>query len=183
MSLLATALEIPGVLLLQGQVWSDPRGTFRETFKESVLRSLGLLGPWVQDNVSLSSRGVVRGLHFQAPPAAQGKLVTCLQGAIHDVVVDLRQQSLTFGRWLGVDLEGGSGQYLWVPPGLAHGFQALEDHTLVQYKVTAEWAPHTEGGIAFDDPQLAISWPVPHPVVSSRDRQFPRFDQLETPFQ
>lgn len=182
MSWQVTPLEIPDLLWLQGRIWTDDRGTFRETFKESALRELGLTGPWVQDNTSMSARGVVRGLHFQAPPAAQGKLVTCLQGAVYDVVVDLRRHSPTYGRWLGVTLEGERGQYLWVPPGFAHGFQALSNQTILQYKVTAEWSPQTEGGLAFDDPQLAIPWPIANPVVSARDRQFPRLAELETPF-
>ncbi len=165
-------LALPEVLLLQPRVFRDPRGAFLETWNERAYREAGVDAPFVQDNLSLSLRGTLRGLHYQVQQA-QGKLVRVVKGAVHDVVVDLRRSSPRFGRHAAVRLEADALHALWVPPGFAHGFLALEDDTRVQYKVTDYWAPAHERTLAWNDPALAIDWPLPAgtaPLLSDKDR-------------
>jgi dTDP-4-dehydrorhamnose 3,5-epimerase len=154
----------------------DARGFFSETYKKSVLTAAGIGAEFVQDNHSLSvERGVIRGLHFQTPPRAQGKLVRVVAGAVQDVAVDIRRGSVTFGQHVSVVLSAENWHQLWVPAGFAHGFCTLEPNTEVIYKVTDEYAPEHELGLAFDDPALGIDWAVApgDAVLSDKDRKYP----------
>ena len=163
---------IPGLLLLEPRVHRDERGEFWEGWQDARYAAAGITGPFAQDNYSRSRRGVVRGLHFQ-DPHPQGKLAAVLEGAAWDVAVDLRDGSPTRGRWYGVELSAANGRQLWIPPGFAHGFQALADGALFAYKCTERYAPAADGGIRWDDPQLAIPWPLPGAVVSAKDAALP----------
>lgn len=163
---------LPAVWRLEPRVHADARGRFVEIWQAERYAALGVPGPFVQDNVSVSQRGTLRGLHFQHPEG-QGKLVTVLQGAVFDVVVDLRRGAPTFGRWAGETLRGELGTQLWVPPGFAHGFLALEDHTVLAYKCTRPYAPAQERALRWDDPTLGIRWPARPLLMSPRDADAP----------
>lgn len=170
-----------GVKLIDGRRFADSRGWFMELHRSLPTDAGSDLPDFCQDNVSLTSQpAVVRGLHFQRPPYAQAKLVTVLAGAILDVIVDLRQGSPSFGRPTAVHLAASSGQHLLVPVGFAHGFCALQPETLVHYKVSAPYAPKSEGGIAWDDPDLGIDWPftAAEILVSDKDALLPRLRDL-----
>ncbi|MFP4011820.1 MAG: dTDP-4-dehydrorhamnose 3,5-epimerase [Spirochaetaceae bacterium] len=171
-------LDIPGLILVEPHVFEDERGAFLETYKESDFRAAGITERFVQDNVSVSSRGVVRGLHMQVAPSAQGKLVSVSAGAVFDVAVDVRPGSATYGRWLAVKLAAGEHRVLYIPPGFAHGFQALEDGTRLSYKCTAEYDRDAECGIRFDDAELAVTWPLTEVLVSEKDRGLPGFAEF-----
>ncbi|MBO3762217.1 dTDP-4-dehydrorhamnose 3,5-epimerase [Ciceribacter sp. L1K22] len=178
-------LEIPEVVLLTPKKFGDARGYFMETFRKSLFEEM--VGPFefVQDNQSLSADpGTIRGLHFQLEPRAQGKLVSCIAGAILDVAVDIRVGSPTYGRHVGAELSAENGCMLWVPPGFAHGFCTLQPDTKVSYKVTDYYSPEHDRGLAFDDPDLAIAWPVApdKAVLSAKDNQQPKLRDLETAF-
>lgn len=161
--------SIPGVLVVEPRVFGDGRGFFLERYHAGRYAEAGIDARFVQDNHSRSRRGTLRGLHFQrARP--QGKLVEAARGRIWDVVVDLRSGSPTFGRWEGHDLDDEACRQLWVPPGLAHGFCVLSDEADVLYKCTDVYRPDDEGGVAWDDPDLGIGWPVERPVLSDKDR-------------
>jgi dTDP-4-dehydrorhamnose 3,5-epimerase len=164
-------LDIPGLILVEPRVFEDERGVFLETYKESDFSS----ARFVQDNVSVSSRGVVRGLHMQVAPSAQGKLVSVAAGSVFDVAVDVRPDSATYGQWEAVELTAGDHRALYIPPGFAHGFQALEDDTRLSYKCTAEYDRAAERGIRWDDGELAITWPLSEVLVSEKDRELPGF--------
>ena len=165
---------IPGVQLVTARAFADERGRFSESYQASAFAAAGITEPFLQDNLSWSTkRGTLRGLHYQTPPFAQGKLVRCLQGRIFDVVVDLRRGSPTDRRTASFELDAEAGTMLWVPAGLAHGFQTLVDDCLVTYKTTAEYRPDHEGGIRWDDPALGIAWPVEPAIVTPRDAAFP----------
>jgi len=157
--------ELAGVVIVEPQVFADDRGWFMETYNapqfDAALKSLGRGGapPFVQDNQSCSRAGVLRGLHYQLPPHAQGKLVRVTHGRVWDVAVDVRRGSPQFGRWTGVELSAANRRQLWIPAGFAHGFLALEDDTQVLYKTTAVYARDCERSIRWDDPTLAIAWP------------------------
>jgi dTDP-4-dehydrorhamnose 3,5-epimerase len=159
---------------------ADERGHFMRWYDEAAFAAAGLPTRWVQGNESLSRRGVVRGLHFQRPPHAETKLVRAAAGAVYDVFVDLRAGSSTYGEWDAVELSSERHNAVLVPRGFAHGFCVLSESALVTYLVDAPYAPHAEGGLAWDDPQLAIAWPVEgEPVVSAKDRRWPRLAELE----
>jgi dTDP-4-dehydrorhamnose 3,5-epimerase len=175
-------LSIPDVILVEAQAFADERGYFLETFQEEVFAEAGIGLRFVQDNHSHSRRGVLRGLHYQLPPHEQGKLVQVVRGEVLDVAVDLRQGSPTYGRWVAELLSSENHRQLWVPPGFAHGFCVLSEEADVVYKVTAPYAPAAERGILWSDPELAIAWPVPDPIVSPRDRGLPLFSQAEKNF-
>ena len=180
-----TDLRIPDVKLIEPAIFRDMRGFFSETYKAKVLAQAGVSPNLVQDNHSLSvEKGVVRGLHFQAPPHAQGKLVRVTRGAIMDVAVDIRAGSPSFGQHVAVTLSADNWQQLWVPAGFAHGFCTLEPNTEVIYKVTDYYAPECEGGILWSDPALAIAWPVElgHAVLSDKDGRLPRLADLNLCF-
>lgn len=166
-------LSIPDVILITPRVFLDPRGYFLETYKYSEFAAHGIRDIFVQDNHSHSAKDVLRGLHFQHPPKAQGKLVRAVRGAVFDVAADIRPSSPTFGQWVGEVLSDENRRMLYIPPGFAHGFAVLSDIADVSYKVTAEYAPEYDSGIAWNDPTLAIQWPVATPLISSKDAALP----------
>jgi dTDP-4-dehydrorhamnose 3,5-epimerase len=172
MKLSFTPQAIPEVLVVEHERIGDARGFFAETWREDQFAAHGLQ-PFVQDNLSRSAKGVLRGLHFQKEPAAIGKLVRCSRGRIFDVAVDLRRGSPTFAAYVTVELDETSGRMLWVPYGFAHGFCVLSDTADVQYKVTGYFSAAHDSGIRWDDPQVHVPWPVREPVLSARDQQAP----------
>lgn len=170
MKVRSTALS--SVLVLESRVFSDDRGFLTESFnRRTFADTTGFSGEFVQDNHSRSARGVLRGLHYQLPPYAQGKLVQCLYGEIFDVAVDIRRSSATFGQWAGVRLRGSEGKYLWIPQGFAHGFLTLSDSADVHYKITHYYAPESERSVRWDDPAIGIKWPDigTDPILSAKD--------------
>lgn len=176
-------LEIPDVLLVRMERHHDTRGFFQETFRETTFIDAGIQGRFVQDNFVHSTRGVLRGLHYQLPPQAQGKLVGVASGEIFDVAVDLRSGGSTFGKAVARKLNAASGELVWVPPGFAHGYLVLSDRADIVYKVTAEYSPELERGIRWDDPALGIDWPVIDPIISEKDQDHPALEVAENPFQ
>ncbi|MDB5474703.1 MAG: rfbC [Phenylobacterium sp.] len=175
-----TPLAIPEVLLITPKRHGDARGWFAETWSEKLMREAGLSHPFVQDNQAFNARkGTVRGLHFQTAPHAQGKLVRVIRGAIWDVAVDVRTGSASFGRWAAAELTAAGGEQLFVPRGFAHGYVTLSDDTELFYKVDGQYAPQLEGGVAWNDPDLALPWPLTgEPVLSDKDRGLPRLKDL-----
>ena len=176
-------LEIPEVILIKTKVFEDGRGYFKELFKASSFQEAGIKETFVQDNFSYSKKGVLRGLHFQLEPQAQGKLVTCLGGKIFDVAVDLRPESPTFRKWVAVELSQENHFLLYIPPGFAHGFQVLSEEALVCYKCTAEYAPELDAGIVWNDPDLSIPWPLKDPILSPKDARLPKLSEIVLSFQ
>ncbi|UFN50700.1 dTDP-4-dehydrorhamnose 3,5-epimerase [Roseomonas sp. OT10] len=177
----ARELELPGVLLVTTRRFSDARGFFTETYNRRDFVAVGIDHDFVQDNQSLSRpAGTVRGLHFQTPPHAQAKLIRVLRGAILDVVVDLRASSPTFGQHCAVELRGTDDQQFFIPEGFAHGFCTLEPDTEITYKVTDLYAPDCDRGLAWDDPELGIAWPVAPEaaLLSDKDRRQPKLRDL-----
>lgn len=175
-------LEIPDLILIEGQRFDDDRGFFAETYKMSQFVSYGISSPFVQDNWSHSIRGVLRGLHYQKHPKAQGKLVMVLRGQIFDVAVDIRKGSPTYGQWTGVTLTAEELRMLYVPPGFAHGFCVLSDEADVLYKVTAEYSPELDRGIIWNDPEIGIRWPIADPLLSVKDAQLPPLRDADNNF-
>lgn len=169
---------LPGVLLIEPQVFGDSRGFFLETFSAERYEAAGVRGPFVQDNMSLSAKGIVRGMHLQHPNA-QGKLVWVVQGAVLDVALDVRVGSPTFGRWVAEELSADNKRQLWVPPGFAHGFCVTSESAVFVYKCTQYYAPKEEVGVLWNDPDLGIPWPVVEPVVSPKDRALPRLADVD----
>ena len=169
MKQIPTSLE--GVVLLEPTVYGDTRGYFFELYNQATFHALGLDYTWVQDNESRSSYGVIRGLHYQQAPYAQAKLVRAVVGRIFDVAVDIRPESPTFGRWIGYELNDSNHRMLLIPRGFAHGFSVLSPVAVVHYKCDALYTPASEGGVMYDDPQLAIDWQIPkgEQIVSKRD--------------
>jgi len=169
----ATRLAIPDVVMLEPQVFSDPRGAFFESFNARSFADLvGYLPEFVQDNHSISARGVLRGLHFQLPPLAQGKLVRVVRGEAFDVAVDIRPGSPSFGRWVAEMLSADNRKQLWIPEGFAHGFMALRDDTEFLYKTTRFYDPASERCITWNDPTVAVQWPKGlTPQLSPKDEQ------------
>ena len=178
-----TALEIAGLFVFEPKVFADERGAFFESFNATRFReATGLDVDFVQDNHSISKQGVVRGLHYQLAPHAQGKLVRVVTGRVWDVVVDIRPGSPSFGKWAGVELSAENRKQFWIPAGFAHGFVALEDDTQFLYKTTALWHGASERAIRWDDPALAIDWPMPGTaIVSGKDAVAPLFADAELP--
>lgn len=168
---------IDGVLVIHPDVFGDERGFFLESYNADRYAEVGIDTRFVQDNLSKSRRGVLRGLHFQTGEYAQGKLVQVITGMVWDVAVDIREGSKTYGQWFGVELSGENHTQFWIPPGLAHGFVTLEDDTIFSYKCTALYAPEHEGGILWNDPTLNITWPIPAEeiLVSEKDKKHPIF--------
>ena len=179
------ATDIPGVLLLKPRFFHDARGFFVETYNMRAAREAGLQAEFVQDNQALSlKRGTVRALHFQVPPHVQGKLVRVLRGSVYDVAVDLRVGSPTYGRWVAETLTARGGEQLFVPRGFAHGYCTLEPDTEVTYKVDDYYSLDCEKGVIWDDPTLAVAWPVSSAdaVLSDKDRKLPRLADFASPF-
>ena len=171
-----TPTRLPEVLLIEPRVFGDARGFFTETWNEARFNeATGNSLRFVQDNHSRSSRGVLRGLHFQLPPHAQGKLVRCASGTVFDVVVDMRRSSPRFGQWAGVELSAEKHHQLWIPPGFAHGFVVLSESADFLYKTTDYYAPEAEGSVRWDDPTIAIEWPLDGitPVLADKDTRAP----------
>lgn len=168
-----TPLSLPEVLLIDVEEHADERGGLFESWEKHRYSRQVTATDFVQDNVTTSKPGVVRGLHFQHPDG-QGKLITVLDGSAFDVVLDVRRGSPTFGKWASVTLTAGPRQQLWVPPGFAHGFQALGEGVTLMYKATARWRPDTERAVLYSDPVLDIPWPLPVSAVSERDRKAAR---------
>lgn len=162
--------ELQGVVLIEPQVFFDDRGCFMETYKRSDFYKNGIRANFVQDNQSISQKHVLRGLHYQTHPHAQGKLVSVARGRIFDVAVDIRRTSKTFKQWIGVELSCENHRMLYIPTGFAHGFVTLSDEVHVCYKCTEEYAPSHDAGIRWDDPEIAINWPVTNPLVSRKDQ-------------
>ncbi|APG26642.1 dTDP-4-dehydrorhamnose 3,5-epimerase [Syntrophotalea acetylenivorans] len=173
--------DIPEILILEPKVFGDERGFFYESFNQRAWEeATGLKRNFVQDNHSRSVKGVLRGLHYQLPPSAQGKLVRCVVGEVFDVAVDVRKSSPTFGKWVGVNLSAENKRQLWIPEGFAHGFLVLSDVAEFLYKATDYYAPEHERGIVWDDPELAIDWPLTEKTtVSAKDRDAPLFKDAE----
>lgn len=179
-------LELSDVILIRPRIFPDDRGHFQQTWNARDYREIGVTSEFVQDNESLSrAKGTIRGLHFQAPPEAQAKLVRAVKGSIYDVAVDIRKSSPTYGRSCGAVLTAAGGEQLFVPRGFAHGFCTLEDDVLVGYKVDGSYRPDLEGGIIWDDPGLSIPWPLDGTaaVVSGKDAALPTFDAFQSPFE
>jgi dTDP-4-dehydrorhamnose 3,5-epimerase len=178
-------LALAGALLIKPRIFSDNRGEFFEAFRLDIFKNIGVPAEFVQDNQSLSrSVGTIRGLHFQLPPAPQAKLVRVAHGAIFDVAVDLRHGSATFGKWCGATLTAGEGAMLFLPHGFAHGFCTLEPDTVVTYKVDGYYSAAHDAGIRWDDPDIAIDWPVAadRVVLSQKDAALPPLSKFTTPF-
>lgn len=178
-NLKVTTTGIPGVLILEPRVFGDERGFFLESFNQQAFNeATGLDVRFVQDNHSRSAKGVLRGLHYQVAPHAQGKLVRVVRGSVFDVAVDIRRESPTFGKWVGVELSETNHRQVWIPPGLAHGFLVTSDSADFIYKTTDYYAPAAERSIAWNDPTLAIDWPdMPQRQLSDKDSTAPTLQQ------
>ena len=163
-----TSTPLPGVVLIEPAVLADDRGFFMETYHAARFAEAGISATFVQDNHSRSARGVLRGLHYQEPQP-QGKLVRCTRGALFDVAVDIRTGSPTFGRWFGTELTESNRKMLWVPPGFAHGFCALEEESDLVYKCTALYSRDADRAILWNDPEIGIEWPLSAPLLSPKD--------------
>lgn len=171
---------IDSLIIIEGRRFKDERGFFCESYKFSDFAANGITDEFKQDNHSLSTKGVVRGLHFQIAPNAQSKLVRCIHGEIYDVAVDLRKSSKTFGRVFGIKLSDQTHKMLYIPAGFAHGFLTLSDEAEVLYKTSNEYDPKSELGIKWNDPELAIDWQVKNPLVSKKDEILPLFHEIKS---
>lgn len=169
--------DIPGVLIIEPTVFGDARGFFLETFQDQRYREAGIAETFVQDNHSHSAQGVLRGLHFQRQHP-QGKLVYVTQGSVFDVAVDIRKDSPTYGRWVGITLNAGEHKQFYVPPGCAHGFCVVSEYADFHYKCTDYYHPEDEGSIIWNDPDIAIEWPIDNPTLSGKDEQAGRLKDL-----
>jgi len=169
--------SLPDVLLINPSVYGDDRGHFFESFNSEIWKAQGLTSEFVQDNQSFSKKGVIRGLHFQNAPHAQGKLVRVIMGKVLDIAVDLRPESPTFGKYELFELDAENGNMVYIPEGFAHGFAALED-SIFQYKCTGLYHKASEGGLRWDDPSLNIPWGVANPIVSDKDQILPLFEDV-----
>ncbi len=168
--------DIPDVLIFEPKVFGDDRGFFFESFNQKTFeQAVGRQVNFVQDNHSCSSRGVLRGLHYQLAPYAQAKLVRCLRGAIYDIAVDIRQGSPTFAKWVGVELSAANKKQIWIPEGFAHGFIALEDNSEILYKTNNFYSKECERAIIWNDEQLKIEWPLKPETISEKDLVAPAF--------
>ena len=175
-------LNIPDVILVKPRAFQDGRGFFMETYKRSAFAANGIDGAFVQDNFSQSVHGVLRGLHYQASPSAQAKLVRVIRGRVFDVAVDIRRGSPTYGCWVGEILSAENRHMLYIPEGFAHGFCVLGDQALFSYKVTAEYDPAADRGIVWNDPDIGIEWPLAEPVLSTKDAALPLLKNAENNF-
>lgn len=173
---------IEGVFIIKPNVFGDERGYFFESFNAQLFRSLGLTIDFVQDNQSKSAAGVLRGLHYQAPPFAQGKLVRVVRGAVLDVALDIRTDSPSYGKYVSAELNDRNHHMMWVPEGMAHGFLSLEEETIFSYKCSSYYHKASEGSVLWNDPDLGIDWGVDDAIVSEKDRNAPLFRNLNSPF-
>ncbi len=173
---------IEGLLIIEPQVFTDPRGYFYESYNKEKFVASGINLEFVQDNQSLSQKGIVRGLHFQAPPYAQGKLVRVIQGSVMDIAVDIRKNSPTYGQYFSIVLSAENRTMFFIPPGFAHGFETLEDNTIFLYKCTDVYNKESEGGLLWNDPELAIQWNSLDPLISDKDKILPTLKDLISPY-
>ena len=171
-------LEIEGVVLIKPKVFEDNRGFFLESYKKSDFENFGIKDVFVQDNHSKSVKSVIRGLHFQKHPYEQSKLVRCISGKIFDVAVDLRKNSPTYKKWVGIELSDENNFILYIPKGFAHGFCVLSDVAHVIYKCDCEYVPSYDSGIRWNDPDIGIKWPFSNPIVSDKDRNLPYLKEV-----
>lgn len=169
-------------MVIQPRVFFDDRGYFFESYNRDTFNKMGIQEEFLQDNQSLSQKGAVRGLHFQAPPFAQGKLVRVTRGAVYDVIVDIRKDSPTYGQHFGIELNEENFTMLWIPVGFAHGFSTLRDNTLFQYKCTQVYDKASEGGLLWNDPELKIDWMTETPILSDKDQLNPKLADFTSPF-
>jgi dTDP-4-dehydrorhamnose 3,5-epimerase len=174
---------IPDVLLLIPDVFEDIRGYFFESYNSLKFLENGIDANFIQDNQSLSDKDVLRGLHFQSPPFAQGKLVRVIKGAVLDVAVDIRKSSPYFGKWVSKELTEQNKHMMWIPPGFAHGFLTLKPETIFFYKCTANYNKISEGIIKWDDTDIGIKWNIANPIISDRDKKGLCFKQFNSPFE
>jgi dTDP-4-dehydrorhamnose 3,5-epimerase len=174
--------KLDGVLIITSEKHRDERGFFMETYSKDKWAKEGFNETFVQDNLSLSSKGTLRGMHFQLATHGTGKLVRAIKGSVFDVAVDLRRGSPTFKEWVGCELTDENDKALWVPVGFAHGFIALDDDTLVYYKCTAHYAPDAERALSYKDPDVNIEWPIPPVHVSDKDKKAPLLEAAEYDF-
>ena len=173
---------IKGLLIIKPAVFSDPRGYFIESYNQTDFSTIGISDQFVQDNRSLSGRGILRGLHFQKPPYAQAKLIQVVSGSVLDIVVDIRKESETYGKHFSIEISGQNFIQLYVPMGFAHGFLTLEDNTVFSYKCANYYNKASEDGLMWNDPFLAIDWGIRDPLLSDKDRNFTGFDKFISPF-
>lgn len=178
----AKTFHIEGPLLITPMIFHDERGYFYESFNQSKFEKLVSGTIFVQDNQSCSHKGVLRGLHFQSPPYAQGKLVRVVKGRVLDVAVDIRKNSSTYGQYISVELSALNHEMLWIPPGFAHGFLSLEDDTIFLYKCTNNYNKESEGGLLWNDESLNINWGIENPIVSEKDMELVNFSNLISKF-
>jgi dTDP-4-dehydrorhamnose 3,5-epimerase len=179
----AITTDIKDVFIIEPRVFQDERGLFFESFQQETFNDLiGRKLTFVQENESISKKGVIRGLHFQNPPHAQGKLVRVIKGSVLDVAVDIRKDSITYGKSISVVLTSENRRQLWIPEGFAHGFVALEEDTIFQYKCTNYYNKASEDALLWNDSTLAIDWKIDQPILSSKDEIAPTFDQFQSPF-
>jgi dTDP-4-dehydrorhamnose 3,5-epimerase len=174
--------EIEGLVIIEPDVFGDARGFFMESYNEQAFHAIGLDMRFVQDNLSFSRKGILRGLHFQAPPFAQGKLVSVVRGEVLDVAVDIRKGSPTYGKHASVVLSGENHRMFYVPPGFAHGFLVRSEEAYFSYKCTNTYHRESEGGLAWNDLALAIDWQVSDPLISEKDSHYRPFEEFESPF-
>jgi dTDP-4-dehydrorhamnose 3,5-epimerase len=175
--------SIPNVILINPVVFEDSRGYFFESYNSQKFREAGIDVNFVQDNQSLSEKNVLRGLHFQSPPFAQGKLVRVIKGAVLDVAVDIRRKSATYGKFVAQVLSEQNRLMMWIPEGFAHGFLTMESETIFFYKCTNGYNKASEGIIKWDDPRLGIDWKVINPIISERDKNGISFEDIDSPFE
>jgi dTDP-4-dehydrorhamnose 3,5-epimerase len=175
-------VQIQGLIVVQPDVFYDPRGYFFESYNKEKFKECGIKEDFVQDNQSMSAKGILRGLHFQNPPFAQGKLLSVIKGSVLDVAVDIRKGSPTFGKHFSVVLSGENKTMFWVPAGFAHGFLSLEDNTIFSYKCTQTYNKESEGSIRWNDPDINIDWGINQPLVSEKDQIAPLFKDLNSKF-
>ncbi|MFH1025198.1 MAG: dTDP-4-dehydrorhamnose 3,5-epimerase [Nitrospirota bacterium] len=176
-------LDIPEIILIEPRRFVDTRGFFMETYKYSDFLRNGIQEHFVQDNYSRSVRGVLRGLHYQRNPHAQGKLVQCIRGKIFDVAVDIRKGSPTFMQWISTELSEENNRMFYVPPGFAHGFVVVSEIADVIYKCTKEYSPEDDRGIIWNDPDIQIQWPIQEPVLSEKDSRHPLLRDADNNFE
>ncbi len=177
-----TEVGIQGLLVIQPRIFKDDRGYFFESYQKEVLKNAGITYDFLQDNESCSSKGVLRGLHLQAPPFDQGKLVRVVAGKVLDVAVDVRKGSTSYGKYFSIELSGDNKTIFWIPPGFAHGFVALEDNTIFSYKCTNVYNKDSEHCILWNDPVLNIDWNYKDPLVSAKDQEGVGFEKFISPF-
>jgi len=180
--MIVNRFEIEGLLLIKPAVFSDERGVFYETYSREKYTSQGLPANFLQDNESISKKNVLRGLHFQAPPYDQGKLVRVIKGAALDVAVDIRKKSPTYGKYIMVELNEDNKHQFWIPSGFAHGFLSLADETIFSYKCTNLYNKESELGLLWNDKDINIQWNIDNPIISEKDMQLASFSSFNSPF-